>query len=155
MTSPRRTGTHPGPEALPIPCGDAVRGLPADPLEIEQLLAAGRKYRSFKHWGSIRVGRSEAGLTGQGFNAVKFDPRRPARTIRKNDGQLGMHGAMHWSEPRRFTLGEFKRIASFPDGFRFAGAYEHAVGQIGNCVPPLFMRSIAMRVRQGIFEAAT
>jgi hypothetical protein len=70
------------------------------------------KYRAFKYWDRIRVGGSEMPMTGQGFNAVKFDPRKPARTIRRNDGNLGMSGAMHWIERRRFSLPEFKRFAS-------------------------------------------
>jgi DNA (cytosine-5)-methyltransferase 1 len=142
--------THPKPQTFPIPCGRAIACCRADPGEIAELLDAGSRFRSFKYWDRIRVGRSEVDITRQGFNAVKFDPAKPARTIRKNDGQLGMHGAMHWAERRRFTVAEFKRFASFPDGFRFpAGDYEHAVGQIGNCVPPLFMRAIAANVKCG------
>ena len=49
----------------------------------------------------IRVDPSEQDITGSGFNCVKFDPRKPARTIRRNDGNLGMHGAMRWDERRR------------------------------------------------------
>jgi site-specific DNA-cytosine methylase len=116
--------------------------------QLEALLEAGRKYRSFKYWDRVKVGRAEVDFTGQGFNAVKFDPRKPARTIRKNDGQLGMHGAMHWSERRRFSLPEFMRFASFPDGFRFPGRFEDGIGQIGNCVPPLFMMAIARNARR-------
>jgi len=92
------------------------------------------------------VGSSESRITGQGFNAVKFDPNKPARTIRRNDGDLGMHGAMHWAECRRFSLPEFKRFGSFPDEFAFAGEFEEGIRQIGNSVPPLFMRAIARSV---------
>jgi DNA (cytosine-5)-methyltransferase 1 len=95
----------------------------------------------------VKVGSSESHLTGQGFNAVKFDPKRPARTIRRNDGSLGMHGAMHWSECRRFSLPEFKRFASFPDPFAFAGAFDEGIRQIGDCVPPLFMNALARHIR--------
>ena len=59
------------------------------------------------------------------------------------DSNLGMGGAMHWSECRRFSLPEFKRFSSFPDQFVFAGEFENGIRQIGNCVPPLFMRAIA------------
>jgi DNA (cytosine-5)-methyltransferase 1 len=65
---------------------------------------------------------------------------------RRNDGNLGMHGAMHWSERRRFSLPEFKRFGSFPDEFAFAGAFEEGIRQIGNSVPPLLMRAIAKHV---------
>jgi DNA (cytosine-5)-methyltransferase 1 len=90
----------------------------------------------------------EKPITGQGFNAVKFDPRKPARTIRRNDGNLGMHGAMCWNERRRFSLPEFKRFGSFPDDFAFAGEFEEGIRQIGNCVPPLFMMAIAGHIRR-------
>lgn len=140
--------THPKPQTLPIPSGKAIERCSEDPAEIAGLMEAGLKYRSFKYWDRIRIGRSEVDITTQGFNAVKFDPVKPARTIRKNDGQIGMHGAMHWSERRRFSVAEFKRFASCPDGFIFPpGDYEHAVGQIGNCVPPLFMRAIAKHIQ--------
>ncbi len=98
------------------------------------------------------MGSSESKITGQGFNAVKFDPRKPARTVRRNDGNLGMHGAMHWSERRRFSLPEFKRFGSFPDDFTFAGAFEEGIRQIGNCVPPLFMMAIAHHIRTQILH---
>jgi DNA (cytosine-5)-methyltransferase 1 len=57
-----------------------------------------------------------------------------------------MHG-MHWTEQRRFSLPEFKRFASFPDEFEFAGSFDEGIRQIGNCVPPLFMRAIAGHIR--------
>jgi len=89
-------------------------------------------------------------ITGQGFNAVKFDPRKPARTIRRNDGNLGMSGAMHWGEPRRFSLPEFKRFSSFPNEFVFAGEFHEGIRQIGNCVPPLFMKAIARHIAENL-----
>lgn len=39
------------------------------------------------------------------------------------------------------------RIGSFPDAYRFAGNWKDAVNRIGNSVPPLFMRAIALHVR--------
>jgi DNA (cytosine-5)-methyltransferase 1 len=132
---------------MPIPCGPSLASCSTPPEQIEAMLDAGRRYRSFKYWDKVRVGSSEAHLTGQGFNAVKFDPKKPARTIRRNDGNLGMHSAMHWTERRRFSLPEFKRFASFPDQFEFAGSFDEGIRQIGNCVSPLFMRAIAGHIR--------
>jgi DNA (cytosine-5)-methyltransferase 1 len=128
---------------VPVTAGDSLVGCSTPPRQLEALLSAARKYRSFKYWDKVRMGSSESRITGQGFNAVKFDPRKPARTVRRNDGNLGMHGAMHWSERRRFSLPEFKRFSSFPDEFAFAGEFEEGIRQIGNCVPPLFMKAIA------------
>jgi len=66
------------------------------------------------------------------------------------DSNLGMGGAMHWNECRRFSLPEFKRFSSFPDSFTFAGEFTEGIRQIGNCVPPLFMRAIAGHIRREI-----
>jgi site-specific DNA-cytosine methylase len=97
-----------------VAAGESLAGCSTPADQISELLDAGRKYRSFKYWDKVRAGSSESHITGQGFNAVKFDPRKPARTVRRNDGNLGMHGAMHWYERRRFSLQEFKRFGSFP-----------------------------------------
>ncbi len=138
---------------MPIPAGESLAGCSTPQEQLTALLSAAKKYRSFKYWEKVRVGSSESKITGQGFNAVKFDPRKPARTVRRNDGNLGMHGAMHWSECRRFSLPEFKRFGSFPDDFIFAGAFEEGIRQIGNCVPPLFMMAIAGHIREKILAS--
>jgi site-specific DNA-cytosine methylase len=54
-----------------------------------------------------------------------------------------VHGAMHWPKRRRFSLAEFKRVGSFPEGFAFPGTFDEGIRQIGNYVPRLFMRAIA------------
>jgi hypothetical protein len=98
------------------------------------------------------VDRSEVDITGSGFNCVKFDPRKPARTIRRNDGNLGMHGAMCWDQRRRFSLPEFKRFGSFPDGVVFTG--EFARGSAVGTACRLFMKACgahpAVFIREGI-----
>ena len=134
--------------------GEALLGCVTPQDQLERLHDAASKYRAYKHWDGIRLGGSERPITGQGFNAVKFDPGKPARTIRRNDGNLGMHGAMHWSERRRFSLPEFKRFGSFPDGFAFAGAFDEGIRQVGNSVPPLFMRAIAGHIRRELLGRA-
>ena len=138
---------HPGPLAAPMACGDSLEGVTTPEDQLAALFEAGKRYRSFKYWDRIRVDRSEQDITGSGFNCVKFDPRKPARTIRRNDGNLGMHGAMCWDQRRRFSLPEFKRFGSFPDDFKFAGEFEEGIRQIGNSVPPLFMYAIANHIR--------
>jgi site-specific DNA-cytosine methylase len=95
----------------------------------------------------IRIGRLQQDITGNGFSAIRFDPRKPAHTIRCMDSNLGMGGAMHWTECRRFSLPEFKRFSSFPDAFALPGDFTEGIRQIGNRAPPLFTRAIALRVR--------
>jgi DNA (cytosine-5)-methyltransferase 1 len=143
---------HPRPVTTPVAAGESLVGCSASPEQLAELFEAARKYRSFKYWHKIRIGHSETKITGQGFNAVKFDPRKPARTIRRNDGNLEMHGAMHWGECRRFSLPEFKRFSSFPDAFIFAGEFPEGIRQVGNCVPPLFMKAIAQNIESELLS---
>ena len=49
--------------------------------------------------------------------------------------------------PSFLSFPEFKRFSSFPDGFIFAGDFTDGIRQVGNCVPPLFMKAIAEYVR--------
>jgi DNA (cytosine-5)-methyltransferase 1 len=143
---------HPYPITLPIACGDSLFGCFTPPDQLQKLLEAGKKYKAYRYWDRIRIGKSQQEITGNGFNAIRFDPRKPAHTVRRMDSNLGMGGAMHWSERRRFSLPEFKRFSSFPDSFMFAGEFENGIRQIGNCVPPLFMRAIALHIRRTLLS---
>ena len=54
----------------------------------------------------------------------------------------GLHpaaGSPHWSECRKLTLGEFRRLAGFPDDFALTGTYEQRWERIGRAVPPVMM----------------
>ena len=62
---------------------------------------------------------------------------------------------MHWAQCRRFSLPEFKRFGSFPDEFVFAGEFEEGIKQIGNCVPPLFMKAIAEYIQGSLLGCVT
>jgi DNA (cytosine-5)-methyltransferase 1 len=146
-------GFHPGPVTLPVPAGESLAGCSTPQEQLAALLEAGKKYKAYRLWHRIRIGRSQQDITGNGFNAIRFDPRKPAHTIRRMDSNLGMGGAMHWAECRRFSLPEFKRFSSFPDAFVFAGDFTKGIRQIGNCVPPLFMRPIALHIRTAILTA--
>ena len=42
----------------------------------------------------------------------------------------------------------FLPLLGFPDGFRFAGTMNPAFRQIGNAVPPLLARAVAMTLRR-------
>jgi len=149
----------PKPSAKPTTCREALEGLIPDAREREILLAIGLKGAAFRHWDRLRPGDNLSRLTGgAGFSCVKYHPNRPAPTMLKNDGNIRMHGGMHWAERRRFTLGEYKRFSSFPDDFKFPETgdimkdWSGAVARMGNSVPPLLMRAIAGHIRAEILE---
>jgi DNA (cytosine-5)-methyltransferase 1 len=146
--------SYPTHREKPISCSASTADLVIDQAERELLLEAGRKYRCYKYWHMIKPGQQEADITGVGFSATRYNPSKPANTITKTDGCISLHGAMHWSERRRFTVGEFKRFSSFPDEFAFIEGkrWGEPVKRIGNSVPPLFMRAIAEHIRREILE---
>ncbi|HEY3876475.1 MAG TPA: DNA cytosine methyltransferase [Candidatus Kapabacteria bacterium] len=143
--------SHPVGSAKVISAASSLKDVSFDPDEHAMLLAAGKKYAAYASWPLLKPGgkRTDLGVKN-GYSCVKVFPDRPCPTVTKNDGNLTMHGLMHWSEQRRFTVAEYKRFQSFPDSFRFAGSYKDAVQRIGNSVPPLFMQRIAEHIRNRI-----
>ncbi|MGL4375035.1 MAG: DNA cytosine methyltransferase, partial [Microcoleaceae cyanobacterium] len=49
---------------------------------------------------------------------------------------------------RRLTVREGARLQSFPDWFTFHGSENSQFNQIGNAVPPLLAKSLAIAVKQ-------
>ncbi len=137
----------------PIAAGELLCGCITPPEQLAALLEAGKKYKAYRPWHRSRIGRSQQDITGNGFNAIRFDPWKPAHTIRRMDSNLGMGGAIHWVQCRRFSLPEFKRFSSFPDAFAFAGDFTDGIRQTGNRAPPLFMRAIVLHIRVTILTA--
>lgn len=81
------------------------------------------------------------------FNSnKKLNSNAPAFTGLRSEGYGGMY---HPGYPRGLSGGERKRIASFPDAYKFTN-WESSVERIGNSVPPLFMEAIARHIRQEI-----
>ena len=69
---------------------------------------------------------------------------RPAPTVKENHGAVHVHPKL----PRVMTPRELARLQSFPDNFIFKGAKKHQLVQIGNAVPPLMAKAIALAVRK-------
>jgi DNA (cytosine-5)-methyltransferase 1 len=79
----------------------------------------------------------------------KADPETPTRTIKAQGGLYT--GPFHW-DSRPFSLGELKRLQTFPDRYEISGGKMAAVHQIGNSVPPQIARILALAVREQVFS---
>jgi len=92
-------------------------------------------------------------LTGQEkskhFGLIRLDPDKPSPTILRGTGGTTT-GLIHPWATRRLTIAEIKALASFPEPFQLQGSYRDKWARIGNSVPPLFMKAIAVHLREHI-----
>lgn len=91
--------------------------------------------RAIRQWFRI----PEGGQGEANFNQRKLARFKVAPTLISATGSAPFHP----TEVRRITCGEARRIASFPDDFKFAGGWNNAIQRIGNSVPPNLMKAIA------------
>ena len=63
-------------------------------------------------------------------------------------------GIVHPTEKRKFSVGELKRLSSFPDDFVLSGSYEQQCERIGRAVPPLMAAAIAAAIRDQVLIPA-
>lgn len=77
----------------------------------------------------------------------KMARSEPARTLTAHLGK-DSYTHIHYDDDQARTISvrEAARLQSFPDGFRFVGAMNAAFRQIGNAVPPLLARALALHV---------
>lgn len=77
----------------------------------------------------------------------KLYPDQPSWTVVAHLGRDSYSHIHHDSQQARsISVREAARLQSFPDGFRFAGNMGDCFRQIGNAVPPLLSRAIALAI---------
>lgn len=84
----------------------------------------------------------------------KLRENRPSRTLMAHIGK-DTYSHIHYdsAQARVITVREAARLQSFPDGFIFAGTMNPAFRQIGNAVPPLMARAMALAIKASLVEA--
>lgn len=137
--------SHPRAASVPLSLAAAVAG-----ADVSGLPAFTDSYAAL--WPRVPYGGNAADVTpGKGYTSCrKPHPDRPCPTLMKTQTGRGFATISHWSERRALSVGEAKRIASFPDPFVLMGRYAEQWARVGNSVPPLLMRAIAAHVRAAI-----
>ena len=79
----------------------------------------------------------------------KADPDMPVRAIKARAGLYT--GPFHW-ENRPFSIGELKRLQTFPDNYALPESATLAREQLGNAVPTQLARMLALAVAEQLFE---
>ena len=90
------------------------------------------------------------GSSDRYYNLVRADADTPSPTVTQTAGNVGAAGVTHPEEPRKFTIGELRRICSFPDDFVLTGTYRQQWERLGRAVPPLMMRAVAEVLRDRV-----
>ncbi len=73
---------------------------------------------------------------------LRLDPRSPSKTVVNVRKSMWIHPTLD----RAITVREAARLQSFPDKFEFIGSKDSQYQQVGNAVPPMLARRIALVV---------
>ncbi|MFH1288138.1 MAG: DNA cytosine methyltransferase [bacterium] len=76
---------------------------------------------------------------------TRMDSRKPCFTI-----DAGHNHHFHYKANRVPTVRECARIQSFPDKFRFFGKKTNQFKQVGNAVPPLLAKKVAVALKRAL-----
>ena len=149
----------PKPDADVIPVKDVMMDLVYDPEEVKYLTDKFTNTAYWKYTGSKMPIDSDKVLTGADyhpkghhFNLKRVSQYQPSPTITAMGSADTTAGAFHWTEPRKLTLGELKRIMSLPDDFKLTGKWNQKAERCGRMVPPRMMERIASAIYTNVLE---
>ena len=104
------------------------------------------RYAIGREWARLKPGRKSEKY----LSLVRPDPRAPFPTVTQRAGDTTAASVTHWSECRKLTLAELRRLSGFPDDFILTGTYGQRWERIGRAVPPVMMAAIATVIRDRI-----
>ena len=138
--------SHPKAESRPVTVGGGL-------LEVKDDGTGNRVGAHTKIWQAMKT--VKPGMSQPGHHShVRLNAMKPSPALRRA-GDLAHYHYWHPVEHRVITMSECRRLASFPDSFQQVGSVGLTWSRIGNSVPPLFMRAIALHIRHKILASAT
>lgn len=104
-------------------------------IKLISLVPEGKNYRSLPEELQKGIKYNEA--------LTRYHSKKPSRTI-----DTGHRTHFHYKWNRIPTVRENARLQSFPDDFIFYGNKQEQYKQVGNAVPPLLGKAIAIQVKE-------
>jgi DNA (cytosine-5)-methyltransferase 1 len=150
-------GLFPEPNREVTCLGPALEGIVNDPENVKWLI---EKWTNTAHWKDTGVNMPTDPL--KRLNDYEYHPKawhfnvkRSSRfdaspTITATGATSTGAGAFHWSEPRKFTIPELKRIMSIPDDYILTGAHDKQAERLGRMVTPFIMKAIASSIYDNV-----
>ena len=83
----------------------------------------------------------------------KLEGDKPSHTLVAHLS-VDTYSHIHPWEPRGISVREAARLQSFPDDYIFQGSMGDAFKQIGNSVPPLMAKGIAIALKEALRKQA-
>lgn len=126
-----------------VSAGEACADLHGSHDALEQRITSPKEMQYWKNTepgNSLKEGCAKATGKNSWFNNVKLSDVNPSCTLSSTFANF-----THWSEPRRLTFREWKRLGSFPDDYH---AKTDKIGKymIGMSVPPKMTEQVARAV---------
>lgn len=109
------------------------------------------RYEIGKEWDKLNPGQQSERY----FGLKRADADKPCPTITAAGGEhQGIASITHPTEKRKFSILEVKRLSSFPDDYVLKGSYGAQWERLGNSVPPLMMKAVAVEIRDRVLLPA-
>jgi len=152
LTSLNIAGIFPEKSSEVVTSGNAFSDLVYDEEEIKMLTDSFTKGSHFVTASKMPLDPKKV-LTGcdyhpkgHHFNMKRISRFKPAPTITASGG------CIHWSELRKLTLCETRRLTSLPEDFKLTGKWEQKSERMGRMVPPLMMKAIAGSIYKKVLK---
>lgn len=146
--------SHPIAQCMPVTVKEAITGVNNNEDELKWVNHI-IKSVIYPRICKMKIGDSYSDYSpnGSGFTLQRNWLDKPSRTITKTvNHSASSDGTLHPTENRKHTISEIKRLSSFPDDYKMIGDFRKRWARIGNSVPPLFMRAIALHIRREILD---
>lgn len=86
------------------------------------------------------------------FNLIRCCEHLPSPTLTQRGQQVSVSGVFHFSQDRKFTIKELKRLMSLPDDYELTGTFNQQAERICRMVAPLQMKALIDTIYKNILK---